>query len=344
MARNNASPSWPRRLPAWRAAGFLAAFALGTGLVWVRVHTAPSLEHFYFGEYAKSEVFGEFSGPHLINKPRDSRKPFGVVFVGNCPANEALFEQPNGPVIVRILMLEPKAFHKWIKDAIYFGQSLSEWLVWQLVATGLLALLLMGGGAYLDREHDREARNGRHIRGPRLVSRWRFNRETQGDGLAIWTTDRRNPLELVRGRMAKALQIRHEVETHHVQIAGDAGSGKSSIIRQILYQVEQLGETAIVFDPDREYVREFHDESRGDWILNPKDERCPYWHPGEEADDDRRALAHRALVEGEIGNLERFSREERPEGEILALWPGAMGRGSTQGKDPEAGEPGLGIG
>jgi len=289
VASNDARPRWPRRLPAWRAAGLFVALALGAGLVWLRVRTAPALEHFYFGEYAKSEVFGDFSGPRLSNKPRDSRKPFAVVFVGKYPANESLFDQPNGPVTVKILMLDPKAFHTWIKGAIYFGTSIQEWLLWQVVGTGILAVLLLIGGAYLDREHDREARNGRHIRGPRLVSRWQFNRETQGDGLAIWTVDRRNPLELVRGKMAKALRIRREVEAHHVQIAGDAGSGKSSIIRQILYQVEQMGETAIVFDPDREYVREFHDESRGDWILNPKDERCPYWRPGDEADDEAEA-------------------------------------------------------
>jgi hypothetical protein len=265
------------------------ALAVGAGLVRVRVHTALALEHFYFGEYAKSEVFGDLSAPHLRNKPQDPRKPFAVVFVGKYPANEPLFNQPNGPVTVQIMMLEPKAFHKWIKDAIYRGKSLQEWLLWQIVGTGILALLLVGGGAYLDREHDREARNGRHLRGPRLVSRWRFNRETKGGGLAIWTTDRRNPLELVRGKMSKALRIRREVEAHHVQIAGDAGSGKSSIIRQILCQVEQMDEVAIVLDPDREYVREFYDRSRGDWILNPKDERCPYWHPGDEAEDEAEA-------------------------------------------------------
>jgi hypothetical protein len=105
VVSNDARPSWPRRLPAWRAAGLLAALALGSVLVWLRVHTAPVLEHFYFAEYVKSEVLGDFSGPH-ISKPRDPRKPFAVVFVGKYPANEALFDQPNGPLTVQILMLD----------------------------------------------------------------------------------------------------------------------------------------------------------------------------------------------------------------------------------------------
>ena len=83
--------------------------------------------------------------------------------------------------------------------------------------------------------------------------------------------------------------IRHSKEAHHIQISGDTGSGKSTLVRTILYQIEERGETAIVFDPDREYLREFYQAARGDVILNPKDQRCPYWAIGEEADDEAEA-------------------------------------------------------
>jgi type IV secretory pathway TraG/TraD family ATPase VirD4 len=94
-------------------------------------------------------------------------------------------------------------------------------------------------------------------------------------------------LEWVSG--AGTLRIRREREAHHIQIAGDTGSGKSTLVRDVLYQVEGRGETAIVFDPDREYIQEFFDDQRGDWVLNPKDERCPYWPIGDEADDEATA-------------------------------------------------------
>jgi hypothetical protein len=34
-----------------------------------------------------------------------------------------------------------------------------------------------------------------------------------------------------------------------------------------------------VVDPECEYVSEFYRPVRGDLILNPVDERCPYWSP-----------------------------------------------------------------
>ncbi len=87
------------------------------------------------------------------------------------------------------------------------------------------------------------------------------------------------------------IAIQRSTESHHIQIAGDTGSGKSTLIRAILRQVEERGETAIVFDPDREYLREFYRGTRGDVVLNPKDERCPYWAIGEEVDDEAQATA-----------------------------------------------------
>jgi hypothetical protein len=91
------------------------------------------------------------------------------------------------------------------------------------------------------------------------------------------------------GDSGRCLRIRRDREAHHIQIAGDTGAGKSTLVRDLLFQVEQRGEVAIIFDPDREYIQEFFDEKRGDWVLNPKDERCPYWPIGAEADDEAEA-------------------------------------------------------
>jgi type IV secretory pathway TraG/TraD family ATPase VirD4 len=127
------------------------------------------------------------------------------------------------------------------------------------------------------------------LRGPRLISRWRFNRHTKGNGLRFRITNQRNLFEWVLGEKAKDLAIKRDREAHHIQIAGDTGSGKSTLVRQVVYQIAARNEVAIIFDPDREYIREFFREDRGDWVLNPKDDRCPYWPIGEECDDEAEA-------------------------------------------------------
>ena len=59
-------------------------------------------------------------------------------------------------------------------------------------------------------------------------------------------------------------------------IAGETGSGKTQLIMQILRQIRDRGDSAIVYDPACEYIQRFYDEKRGDVVLNPLDERCPY--------------------------------------------------------------------
>jgi type IV secretory pathway TraG/TraD family ATPase VirD4 len=71
---------------------------------------------------------------------------------------------------------------------------------------------------------------------------------------------------------------------------GDSGTGKSALIRQILCQLEDRGDTAIVYDPALEYTPQFFRPERGDVILNPLDTRSPCWSPGDEIRDDAEAL------------------------------------------------------
>jgi hypothetical protein len=53
----------------------------------------------------------------------------------------------------------------------------------------------------------------------------------------------------------------------------DTGTGKSTLIRRIVQQIEERGETAIVYDPALDYTPEFYRPSRGDAVLNPLDQR-----------------------------------------------------------------------
>jgi type IV secretory pathway TraG/TraD family ATPase VirD4 len=51
---------------------------------------------------------------------------------------------------------------------------------------------------------------------------------------------------------------------------------------QVLRQIQSRGHSAIVYDPACEFIQRFYDQKRGDLVLNPLDERCPYWGPSEE--------------------------------------------------------------
>jgi len=102
------------------------------------------------------------------------------------------------------------------------------------------------------------------------------------------------------------LRVPHATEASHFLIVGDTGSGKSSLIRQMLEQIEQRGESAIVYDPAREYTPQFYRPERGDVILNPLDQRMPYWSPGDEVRHEAEALTLAASLFPDRPNDNRF--------------------------------------
>ena len=120
------------------------------------------------------------------------------------------------------------------------------------------------------------------LKGPVLVSAAAFNKAVAGDGIGITTIDTKRPLRIPR-----------DGENKHFLIVGDTGSGKSSIIRQMLYQVDARGDSAIVYDPACEFVKQFYNSRRGDIVLNPLDARMPYWNPSKEL---RRKAEAKALA------------------------------------------------
>jgi hypothetical protein len=115
-----------------------------------------------------------------------------------------------------------------------------------------------------------EDRHGRRTKGPELISAWRSSKEKKDGGIRL-------RLKPKLGLVPSSFSIPRNLESSHILLMGDTGSGKSNAIRQILRQVERRGETAIVYDPAAEFVQEFYKPERGDLILNPLDERCPYW-------------------------------------------------------------------
>ena len=128
-----------------------------------------------------------------------------------------------------------------------------------------------------------------------------------------------------------ALAIPRAIESSHVLIMGDSGTGKSALIRQLLCQLENRGDAAIVYDPALEYTPQFYTPERGDVILNPIDARSPYWSPGDELRHEAEALTLATSLFPDRVNENPFFTEGprrifahlltfRPTAEDLASW------------------------
>lgn len=71
------------------------------------------------------------------------------------------------------------------------------------------------------------------------------------------------------------VSIPRNFETYHMLFTGSPGSGKSTAIKELLDQVRERGDRAIVYDISGEYVSQYFE--KGDVILNPLDKRCGNW-------------------------------------------------------------------
>ena len=165
--------------------------------------------------------------------------------------------------------------HTFLWRWIYREQTLTEltrpalWVTLGVVVVGLLVAVPR------DIARARDRRLGRRLKGPQLVTVAQFNRRLHADGMGFVQQP-----SAFRG--TTVVRIPRALESSHVLIMGDSGTGKSALIRQLLQQLERRGETAIVYDPALEYTAQFYTADRGDLILNPLDARSPYWTPSDE--------------------------------------------------------------
>ncbi len=292
MNQPDTETTWPRLLPFYRVLALIIAAVVTVGLIRFRISRAGALEQFYLPTLAKLTIFEQFPKfPALPGaRPGDGRDNFKIVFAGDLMATPEMLRSDEASFTVHLVRLQPATFETWLRDHVYHA-TLTEFLQPALSASGLASIVLFSLGAWLDRRRNHAAKHGRLIRGPRLTSPFLFNMRTRGHGLRFPLTNDRNLIEVLLGTRARSLFLRRNREAHHIQIAGDTGAGKSTLFREVLYQVEQRGDTAIIFDPDRQYIAEFYQAGRGDIVLNPKDNRCPNWFIGGEAKDEAEATA-----------------------------------------------------
>ncbi len=230
--------------------------------------------------------------------------------------------------------------HEQLRQVIYGGQSL--WgLAERAVKFGLWILLIAPFTLWLDWSDIRQLRTGRALLGPRLASRFGFNRRKSPEGIGFETTDPptireyiAEQVERLRKRQPgpRTIRIPRSDEEQHILVLGDAGTGKSTLIRQLIPQIRARGEAAIIFDPALESTPHFYNPDRGDFLLNPVDARMPYWTP---ADEIRYAPESLTLARSLFPERERDDPEavaaarsifgwlifrERPTAQQIAAW------------------------
>lgn len=173
--------------------------------------------------------------------------------------------------------------HAPVRDAlrthVYGGWTLTRLAVPVWLAGGLTLGLALLVAIPRDRRRIRQRQHGRRLKGPELVDAKAFSRRLKADGIVFHQAGRALPVAIPRS-----------LESSHILQAGDTGTGKSTLIADVLKQIAQRDETAVVYDPAMDYVRTFYRPERGDVILNPVDARCPYWKPGDEVLSDVEAL------------------------------------------------------
>src|SRR3989454_4892816 len=171
--------------------------------------------------------------------------------------------------------------HEFLGHWIYQGQTLTD--LAKPALWGGLGVLLVGLVVAIPKDAARRRirKHGRRLKGPELVTARAFNRRNRSDGIGF---SQQQSFKQKIFRNKTWLRLPREIESSHILVMGDSGKGKSALIRQILLQIEERGETAIVYDPatPADYVPYFLTPSRGDLILNPLDQRMPYWTPGDE--------------------------------------------------------------
>ncbi|MFZ0662386.1 MAG: type IV secretion system DNA-binding domain-containing protein [Acidobacteriaceae bacterium] len=283
---------WPYYRPIYTYGAALAALLLMVVFIWCRFRLVNTpLQWFYTPVYARTSVIGSFSRTHrstdrmlfIVGRRMRPRPAMNDdVIHGKTPESgqktlpltlskkarqqgyDLLFRGPARSYVDARLS-------GYLKASVYHGSGFATVYKVPLLGGVGVFLLLLPFAVNKDIRRQKELKYGRRLKGPEKLTPKQFNRNVKGDGIGFKTDG-----------MRSMLRIPKRAEAQHIQIIGDTGAGKSALMFQVLRQVRGRGDSAIVYDPAREFVKRFYDPRQGDVILNPLDKRCPYWGPSEE--------------------------------------------------------------
>ena len=297
--RSPSAGTWPHPKPVWTLAALLLALASVALVAVYRFHVVwTPLQRAYSRTYLRCVVMAavgvtttgryrllevETAAGFRVALDEEVELAVGTGADAGFQLTDAARAVGDRSVAWRDASYSHAALAAFLARWIYREKTLAVLLqpaCWSGLAALALGLLV---ALPVDAARTRERRHGRRLKGPELVSPARFTRRVRGDGLAFIQQPR-------LFRRTPTVQIPRALESSHVLIIGDSGTGKSALIRQMLTQIEARGDTAIVYDPALEYTPQFYAIERGDVLLNPLDLRSPYWTPSDEWRHEAEAL------------------------------------------------------
>jgi type IV secretory pathway TraG/TraD family ATPase VirD4 len=275
---------WPPQVPIYTIGTMILAVPILMTLLFGLYMTKPFLARNYTGDYLKSsagsvfKMHNSFRLIYLIGGKRQARVAQPADFV---PGTTIL---PNGKEIAVKLAsetiaqgftsfargperkIDDEALSGWFKQAIFGGDDFLSAYGSALIEAGVVVVFLFCFAVPWDFKRGKRMKYGRLLRGPVMSSPKQFNEILKGEGLGIRTDEK-----------GTIIRLPLRAEAKHIQVMGDTGVGKTTLLIQMLTQIEDRGESAIVYDPAGEYSQRFFREDRNDVILNPLDARMPDW-------------------------------------------------------------------
>ena len=321
---------WPSRAPVWTcAAVFVWLLIFAGGMVYRYTQQWSFAEQEYLGNYVRASTFGwlwdesYYQLLTCVDKKGENHVVIGNEIESGKMANGEtgyrVTEEGAQAGAVGVEIEHRKFSNSWMRETlehdVYQDQTMWEYVKYPAYGSLCFVPMLLFFAVPKDRKRELEFQHGRRLRGPELLTTVEFNgklgrrrrlRREPADGLGFINENRSWADGTFRNRISRCVRIPRERESMHVLVMGDTGQGKSAIVRQALCQIEERGETAIVYDPAMEYLPQFYEPERGDVILNPLDERCPFWTPGDEVPHEAEALTLAASLFPEQGRENRF--------------------------------------
>ena len=281
---------FPPHSPIYTYGAVFFALILTGMFVYLRFSRGQTpLQQFYTPMYFRTAVGGVFNGNHKYQLLYAAGVSTGAELASESDVKDGTTLASGGQHIPLALSAAAEArgldvlyrgpeqkyidsrLHTYLQNAVYGGDRLRD--IYQLpLLFGFLSLLAqLPFSIRKDIRRRKELKYGRRLKGPVLLTPRQFNKTVSGDGIGFVTTEAK-----------EMMRIPLQAESQHIELMGDTGAGKTTLIMQVLRQIQSRGHAAIVYDPACEFIQRFYDEKREDIVLNPLDERCPYWGPSEE--------------------------------------------------------------
>ncbi|MDX6464347.1 MAG: hypothetical protein QOE55_8044, partial [Acidobacteriaceae bacterium] len=247
---------WPPHSPIYTYAAVFIALVLTCGCVWCRFTfgTTPLMQA-YTPTYLKSWVSGGLSAKRqdkyrllfVTDRKRVTHAVMDADVVnGKSPQADgkvlplALSDGARRQGLTVIFRGTPQSYndaalYAYLKSSVFAGQSLWDIYYLPFLFGALAVLVQLPFSIKKDIVRRKEMKYGRRLKGPVMLTPKEFNKTVQGEGIGFKTTEAK-----------EMMRIPEQAEAQHIELMGDTGAGKTTLIMQILRQIQGREHSAIV--------------------------------------------------------------------------------------------------